>query len=310
MVSIETLDDAGIYRISDDLAMVQTVDVFPPPVHDPVAYGRIVAANAMSDVWAMGGEAKTALNILSYPPAMITEDVIGLIIQGACEKMHEANVDLMGGHTQQGESIFFGLSVTGFVHPDKVLTNASAKPGDSLILTKPLGSGILTAAFQTEGLPGPVYTTLVETMERLNKSACETAVKYDVHSMTDVTGYGLLGHAIEMAKGSGLQLAFDANALPIMEGCRERAEKHFGCASKTNRENVEPNCDIGADPELVDIASDAQTSGGLLIAVATEHADELVTALRECGDTSSVVVGEVRKLPEKLGGYDRFLRID
>ncbi|QVL29966.1 selenide, water dikinase SelD [Telmatocola sphagniphila] len=304
LVGTETHDDAGIYQLTDEIALVQTLDFFPPIVDDPFIYGQIAAANALSDVYAMGGEPKTVLNLVGYPDNTLGQfDWLGQILQGGAERCREAGAFIIGGHTVRDAEIKFGLSVTGVVHPQRYLTNAGAKPGDLLILTKPLGTGFVTTAAKKDSCPAAVLKAACDSMTQLNKVGKEAALAVGgVHSMTDITGFGLAGHGFEMADGSQVTLAFDVRKLPIITGILENKLTQFKTrASKTNFEYVESQIAFEGekDPILSEFLWDAQTSGGLLISVAPEKADLLRTRLREMGATFSAIIGEVKPKQEK-----------
>jgi len=297
LVGTETHDDAGVYQLTDDLAIVQTIDFFPPVVDDPYVYGQIAAANALSDVYAMGGEPKTVLNLIAYPDDELGgSDWIPRILSGGAERCTAAGAVILGGHSVRDKEIKFGLSVTGVVHPKKVLTNAGAKPGDKLVLTKPLGTGFVTTANKRSACPPETLRAACDSMVQLNAPGRDAAFAVGgVHSITDITGFGLCGHAYEMADGSHVTLVIDVNALPLLRGA-EQLTSYRTRASKTNREYVEPFMKLeGAiDPVRVEFLWDAQTSGGLLISVEAAKAEALVEEARKRGATRAVVVGEVR----------------
>lgn len=297
LVGTETHDDAGVYRLTDTIALVQTVDFFPPIVDDPFTYGQIAAANALSDVYAMGGTPKTALNLVGYPdnedPSL---EWLGEILRGGAERCVAAGVVIVGGHTVRDKEIKFGLSVTGVVHPEKVLTNASAKPGDQLVLTKPLGTGFATTALKNNDCPDTVLRAACAGMTALNAGAAAAMLEVGVHAATDVTGFGLAGHAYEMALGSGTSLTIRLSQLPLIPGVEALvAKKYFTRASKTNREYVAADLRVeeGADPVRLELIFDAQTSGGLLISVPADRAEMLVQQARERGAASACIIGEV-----------------
>ncbi|MBB6672675.1 selenide, water dikinase SelD [Cohnella nanjingensis] len=286
LVGLETSDDAGVYRLTDELAMVQTVDFFTPIVDDPYAFGQIAAANAISDIYAMGGKPLTVLNIVAFPIATLDKRILADILRGAADKVAEAGATLVGGHSIDDREPKFGLAVTGIVHPDKIRTNAGAKPGDRLILTKPIGVGILTTSIKKDELSPEEIRMATEVMAALNKRAAETMASYDVHACTDVTGFGLIGHALEMAKGSGVGIRLRERDVPILPRVRELAERGFvPGGTKNNYNHVK---DDVAFAETLDetsrlILCDAVTSGGLLIAVEAGQADALLRDLREAG---------------------------
>lgn len=295
IVGMDTMDDAGVFRISDTTALVQTIDFFSPVVGDPRTFGRIAAANSMSDIWAMGGQALTAMNLLCFPGGKLEVEVIEEIMTGSSEKLVEAGVVLVGGHTSEQDEVVFGLSVTGIIHPDQVKTNSRARVGDLLILTKPLGSGVLSTANKAAPLKAEIMGPLTASMERLNMYACNVLNKYDVSTMTDVTGFGLMGHSLAFAKSANVGLVFNAEDIPLFHGVMDYVEDFFPGGSAQNQNYVGENAYIDSDvnQNLADILFDAQTSGGLLAAVRADQAEEVVYALRECGDERTAVIGRV-----------------
>ena len=306
LVGFDKSDDAAVYRISDTLAIVQTVDFFPPIADDPYLFGQIAAANALSDVYAMGGEPKTALNLLCVPKAM-PDGAVQAILRGGYDKVYEAGAVIAGGHSILDEEPKYGLAVTGFVHPDRVLTNAGARPGDVLLFTKPLGIGVLTTAAKADLCPPEVLQTAYTLMTTLNKAARDCMVRYEVHACTDVTGFGFLGHAYEMAQGSGVRLEIDTGAVDILPEALEFAR--MGLLPEgmyRNRRYAEGAVDPGEVPLAVqDVLYDPQTAGGLLMAVAPGDADALYRDLQGAVP-SAQRVGVV--LPEIEGGKRITLR--
>jgi selenide,water dikinase len=295
LVGIDTSDDAGVYKLSDDLALVQTVDFFTPIVDDPYSFGQVAAANAISDIYAMGGRPLTALNIVAFPIRTLDKDVLADILRGAGDKMKEAGITLVGGHSIDDNEPKFGLAVTGLVHPEKIRTNAGAVPGDKLILTKPIGVGILTTSIKKDRLNDEEVARVTQVMATLNKAAAETMEPYEVHACTDVTGFGLIGHALEMAKGSGVGIRLIANDVPLLPRVRELAEEGFvPGGTKNNFAHVQGSVTF---PDTLDqigqwILCDAVTSGGLLISVAGDQADELLSKLKLAGVEASMI-GEI-----------------
>ncbi|MCC3371645.1 selenide, water dikinase SelD [Cohnella sp. REN36] len=286
LVGLETSDDAGVYRLTDEIAMVQTVDFFTPIVDDPYAFGQIAAANAISDIYAMGGRPLTVLNIVAFPISTLDKSILADILRGAADKVAEAGVTLVGGHSIDDKEPKFGLAVTGVVHPNRIRTNAGAKPGDRLILTKPIGIGILTTSIKKDELSPEEVRRATEVMATLNKRAAETMAPYDVHACTDVTGFGLIGHALEMAKGSGVGIRLRREDVPILPRVRELAERGFvPGGTKNNYNHVRADVDFAPLLDETDrlILCDAVTSGGLLIAVDPAQADALLRDLREAG---------------------------
>lgn len=305
LVGFDRSDDASVYRISDELALVQTVDFFPPIADDPYLFGQIAAANALSDVYAMGGEPKLCLNIMAVPESMPKEAVHDLL-RGGYDKVYEAGALITGGHSILDEEPKYGLAVTGFVHPDKMLTNSGAKPGDVLLFTKPLGTGVLTTAAKADMASPEAMALAQKLMTTLNKAARDAMVKYRVHACTDVTGFGLLGHGLELAQGSGVELEIDVGAVDFIPAAAELAK--MGILPEgmyRNRSFAEGSVDPGrAELWQQDLLYDPQTSGGLLIAVDPADAEAL---FRELKDTvpSAQRLGVVRKY---RGGKRIFLK--
>ena len=297
LVGFDKSDDASVYKVSDDLAIVQTVDFFPPIHDDPYTFGQIAAANALSDVYAMGGEPRLALNVMAVPKDMPSEAVHELL-RGGYEKAYEAGAIITGGHSILDDEPKYGLSVTGFVHPDRVLTNSGARPGDVLLLTKPLGIGILTTAAKVDMATPESAELAVRLMTTLNKGARDAMVKYRVHACTDVTGFSLMGHGLEMAQGSDVEMHIDVDAVDLIPEAVELAR--IGILPEgmyRNRSFAQPYVDPG-QVELArqDVLYDPQTSGGLLIAVDPADADALFAELREAVPSAQRIgtVGEYR----------------
>ena len=281
-------------------ALVQTVDFFTPIVDDPYTYGQIAAANSLSDVYAMGGRPLTALAIAAFPQDGLHTDDIARIFRGGFDKLREAGVALLGGHTVQDREIKFGYAVTGAVDPKRILTNAGAKPGDRLILTKPLGTGIVGTAIKFGRAPAEVIDRAVEQMRTLNKAAAEAIANVDgIHACTDITGFGLAGHASEMAAGSNATIEFNANALPVIDGVLPMIGQNTSGGMNTNRDHFGRGVEFGTNvsPELRDLVFDPQTSGGLLIAVSPESADRVAADLLERGIHACFVGSVVSRRP-------------
>lgn len=299
LVGYDKSDDASVYLLDENTALVQTTDFFPPIVDDPFLYGQIAAANAISDVYAMGGEPKLALNILCLPESM-TREMVQELLRGGYDKAYEAGAIITGGHTIHGAEPIYGLAVSGFVHPKRVLTNSGAKPGDVLLLTKPLGVGVLTTAAKA-GLAEPaVMDRIYRQMAALNRTARDIMVKYRVHSCTDVTGFSLMGHSFEMAQGSGMSLHIDSLSVPFHMEALEFADMGFiPAGAYRNRTYVEKGilkkCEIPR--ALEDIFFDPQTSGGLLIAVAEKDAKDCLAAL-QAEIPNAAQIGYVTELHE------------
>lgn len=291
IVGYDKSDDACVYVVDENTALVQTTDFFPPIVDDPYLFGQIAAANALSDVYAMGGEPRLALNILCLADRM-DKDTVQEILRGGYAKVYEAGAVIAGGHTIQGAEPIYGLAVTGFVHPGRVLTNAAARPGDVLILTKPLGVGILTTAAKADLVERPVLERLYAQMAALNKTARDIMVKYPVHSCTDVTGFALLGHSYEMAQGSGCSIRLDTAKIPYHPEAYEMAEMGFiPAGAYRNREYAGPGVKTGpgVTRAMEDICYDPQTSGGLLMALPREAAEPCLAELREAIPQAAVI---------------------
>ena len=276
-------DDAGVYRLSDDVAIVVTVDFFTPIVDDAYDYGRVAATNSLSDVYAMGGRPIVALNIAGFPENKIPPDVLGEIIRGGADVAREAGVSILGGHTVNDPEVKYGLAVVGVIDPRRVVRNAGARVGDVLVLTKAIGTGVLATALKQRALSPERIRVLVDSMTQLNRYAAETMMQYDPHACTDITGFGLLGHAHEMAEGSGVTVEITASSVPWLEGAREAAEQgHLTGGGSATRRFMKDKVRIASsvDETTTTLLFDPQTSGGLLIAVAPERADALVAALK------------------------------
>jgi selenide,water dikinase len=279
------------------LAIVQTIDFFPPVVNDPFIYGQIAAANALSDVYAMGGTPKTALNLVGYPDNQDPELTwLPDMIRGGEERFAAAGAIVIGGHTVRDSEIKFGYAVTGIIHPKRILTNASARPGDKLVLTKALGTGFVTTAHKAEQCPEELFEAACASMVQLNDIAKDAMLKAEAHAATDITGFGLAGHAYEMADGSRTTLVIELSRLPLLPGAEQIAHKPFVTrASGTNAAYVQPflRIDGKPDPVRLEFFYDAQTSGGLLISVAADKAEALVEDLCKRGAASACIIGEV-----------------
>lgn len=281
LVGFDKSDDASVYKISDELALVQTVDFFPPIADDPYLFGQIAATNALSDVYAMGGEPKLCLNIMAVPESMPREAVHD-ILRGGYDKVYEAGALITGGHSILDDEPKYGLAVTGFVRPDKMLTNSAARPGDVLVLTKPIGIGVLTSAGKADLLEQETVDFMNRMMTTLNRAARDIMVRHSVHACTDVTGFGLMGHGFEMAQGSDVELHIEIGGIDLIPEALEFARMGVLPAGMyRNRSFAEPAVDVGGTERAVqDLLFDPQTSGGLLMAVAAEDADALLAELR------------------------------
>ncbi len=294
LVGTETSDDAGVFRLRPDLAIVNTVDFFTPIVDDPYTFGQISAANSLSDVYAMGGEPKTCLNLVCFPKGKMDIKILGEILKGGADKVRESGAVIIGGHSIIDEEIKYGMAVTGVIHPDKIYRNVGVQEGDVLILTKPLGTGIITTALKKGKASQESVDEAVRSMTTLNATASRVMRNYAVHACSDVTGFGILGHGLGMARGSGVTLMIESAKLPLLNSAPRLAEKGYitgGC--KRNREFLEEKISIEKSIRegLIEVALDPQTSGGLLIAVAKRHASQLVEELKSSGIDAATEVG-------------------
>jgi selenide,water dikinase len=301
LVDIDTHDDAGVYKIRDNFALVQTTDFFPPVCSGAYDYGQIAAANALSDVYAMGGQVLTALNILMFP-ADLSMNILKDIIKGGQDKVVEAGGLIVGGHTITNEIPVYGLAVTGWVHPDQIITNDQAQVGDMLILTKPLGSGVIISAKKNDAVDENTYREAIDHMKQLNREAAAIMTKYGVKCATDITGFGLLGHALKMALGSEVSIKLQANHVPAMVHVMDLIEVGFiPGAGFRNLEFVDNQCSFSASLpyNLKMLLADAQTSGGIFMAVKPDKVEAILMELKDAGYNSSAIVGEVVKLSNK-----------
>ena len=299
----ETSDDAGVYRLTDDLAIIMTADFITPPVNDPYIYGQIAAANAISDVYAMGGQPVACLNLVSFPSNKLPPEVLHQIVAGALSKITEAGAVLAGGHSVEDDEPKFGLAVTGIVHPDKFWTNKGAQPGDVLILTKPLGSGVLFNANLKKWVSKAAMEACLSILITLNRTAAEVMSGFDIHAATDVTGFGLAGHGFEMAKASGVCLEVSIKDLPIMDEALMVYKKGMTTGVNAyNRQMVEQHLRLETDvsPWHEEIVFDPQTNGGLLVAVTESQGESLVNALHEKGVTAASIIGSVHELKARI----------
>ncbi len=296
MVGTGIPDDAGVYRLRPDLALVQTVDFFTPVVDDPYWFGQVAAANSLSDIYAMGATPLTALNLVAFPSCKLGPEVLRAILKGGCDKVAEAGALVLGGHSVEDDEPKYGLAVTGVVHPAEVVTNSGACPGDFLILTKPLGTGVMVTALKGGLLTPDEERKLAEVMALLNAPAAEAMRLVGVHACTDITGFGLLGHLREMAVNSGVDVEIELASLPLLPKAKKFAEEGLipGGAYR-NKEYLKDHVEIGGriSPAEEDLLYDPQTSGGLLIAVSGEKREQLLSALREKGVASPRAVGRV-----------------
>jgi selenide,water dikinase len=296
-VDASTLDDAGVYRLDSERALVQTVDFFTPILDDPESFGAVAAANSLSDVYAMGGRPLTALNILCFPDQKLSAAVLTAILRGGARVLAEAGVALLGGHSVSDPELKYGLAVTGLVDPRRIWTNARAQPGDALILTKPLGTGVLSTALKKGKLSAGALAAMTSSMLQLNREAAQAAAAFEIHACTDVTGCGLAGHGYEMATASAVALEIELQAVPLLADAlrwTERGMKTRG--DRLNRDYVQGRYRVEGRPPaaLVDLMFDPQTSGGLLFAVTAPSADRLLAALRDtAGAVHSSRIGRV-----------------
>lgn len=302
IVGYEHSDDAAVFRLDEEKALIQTLDFFTPVVDDPYTFGKIAAANSLSDIYAMGGYPIVAMNIVCFPNCLDMK-VLGEILRGGREKVDEAGALLVGGHSVEDNEPKYGLSVSGLVSPNKVLTNSGAKPGDALILTKPLGTGILNTAFKGGILEERHYQKAVEVMEHLNKYAAMTFSQFDIHAVTDVTGFGLIGHLVEMAKASNTTMQIDLSKVPVIDGVLEYAKMGIIPGGMyRNRDYFEKEVEIvnqDVDTSLLDVLYDPQTSGGLLISLPQKDSDRMIRALERYRSIAYELIGTVSEKQEK-----------
>jgi selenide,water dikinase len=298
---LEKADDAGVYKLTDDLAIVQTVDFFTPIVDDPYTFGQIAVANALSDVYAMGGKPLTALNIVCFPIKTLDISVLRDILRGGIDKMREAGVVLVGGHSVEDPELKYGLSVTGTVHPNRVLTKGGARPGDKLLLTKPIGTGIISTAVKGGMASDQVIKAVAQSMAALNKTASEVMLQVGVNACTDITGFGLLGHACEMIQDSRIGLRIHSASVPIFPETTELARMGMiPGGTYRNKEFRSKMVDsAGIADVMLDILFDPQTSGGLFVSVSADKANLLLARLNEAGVIDAAIVGEVVSHPEQ-----------
>jgi selenide,water dikinase len=301
LVSFGTADDAAVYRINDRQALVQTVDFFPPIVDDPYDFGRIAAANALSDIYAMGGRPLTALNIVCFPSGTMPAEILTSILKGATNKIEEAGAIIVGGHSIKDKELKYGIAATGLIDPNRIITNAHARIGDKLFLTKPLGTGLITTGIKNNIVSAELTALVTAQMAQLNKEASELMIRFEADAATDITGYGLLGHALEMAQASRVTIRIFSELLPLMPEVLQLAEAGMiPGGAKANREFVQEHAHIPdtIDENLVHVMYDPQTSGGLLIAVAEEKAERFDQDLKR-----QKIFGQIIGQVEKLGEY-------
>jgi len=306
LIGFNKADDAGVFRINDRQALVQTLDFFPPIVDDPYHFGRIAAANALSDVYAMGGKPLTALNIVAFPDGDLPASYLTEILRGGMEKVEEAGAVIVGGHSIKDEELKYGVSVTGIVDPNRIISNSGARAGDRLFLTKPLGTGLITTGIKRNVVPDDLVEIVVKTMAALNRPAAELMIRFRAHAATDITGYGLLGHAYEMANGSGVTITIESQRLPLLPRALELAEAGMiPGGAVANRDFLKDKVFISelVSENTVRVLFDPQTSGGLLIAIDGEQADEFEKELKAQGG-ESWMIGTV----ESPGDYPLIVR--
>src|SRR4030043_1115353 len=296
MVGYETADDAGVYKLTDELAIVQTLDFFPPIVNDPYQFGRIAAANSLSDVYAKGGRPLTAMNIVCFPSKDLPKEVLKEILRGGLEKIHEAGALLVGGKSVDDKELKYGLSVTGLIHPDRIITNSGSQVGDRLILTKPIGTGVITTAIKGKMASQSAVNTLIEVASTLNKKASEIMLKYGCHACTDITGFGLGGHLLEVARASKVDITIYVDKVPLLPGAKKYALRGLiPAGSYAIKHFCEKSVEIDTRIEtvLIDLIFDPQTSGGLVISLDTDVADDCLKELKDEGIKSAGIIGDI-----------------
>jgi len=299
-VGLETSDDAGVYQLNEEVALVQTVDFFTPIVDDPFTFGQIAVANALSDVYAMGGTPMTALNLVAFPIKTLSPSILKEILLGGLSKMEEAGVALVGGHTVEDPEVKYGLAVTGIVHPKKILTNAKAMPGDQLVLTKPLGTGIISTALKGGLASEEAVRKMVESMTALNRKASEWMKAFGAHACTDITGFGFIGHTLEMASASRVGIVIQSKEIPVFPEALDYARLGLiPGGAHSNRQFFSCRVEVGSNVSAlqIDLLYDPQTSGGLLISLPSGETERLVKILRKEGDIHSCILGEVVEGP-------------
>lgn len=297
LVGNEHFDDAGVFRLDEQTALVQTLDFFPPLVDDPFQFGQIAAANALSDVYAMGGVPLTAMNIVCFPDQELSTDILVEILRGGQERVVAAGAVVVGGHSVRDTEVKYGLSVTGRINPRHILTNSGARPGDRLVLTKPIGSGVLTTAAKRGAIPEEELSEAIDVMIHLNRGARDAAMAIGARAATDITGFGLIGHAFEMAEASGVTIEIEATAVPLMRQTMELARQGMLTrVHKATLAHVGPRLFSGdVDPTLVNVLGDAQTSGGLLLSVAPDRLEDLLAELRHQTTPCIATIGTIRE---------------
>jgi len=303
LVGFDTSDDAGVYKLTEEIAIINTADYITPPVNDPYIYGQIAAANSISDVYAMGGKPVTCLNLVNFPDGKLPTEHLHRIIEGALDKITESGAVLAGGHTVDDSEPKFGLAVTGIVHPEKIWRNVGALPGDELILTKPIGSGVLFNAKLKDKVSKNAFDSCIGNVTTLNKQAAEIFLSYDVHAATDITGFGLAGHGLEMAQGSDASLHINLDAVPVMDEAYKMYELGISTGvNKHNRAKVMPSIHFNdsAKTEKREILFDPQTSGGLLVSLPKDQAKEAIEKLHNTGLADAEIIGEAKEPDSKI----------
>lgn len=300
LVGLDTSDDAAVYKMNEDTALIQTLDFFTPMIDDPYIFGQIAASNSLSDVYAMGGKPLVAMNIVCFPSCH-DMNVLAEILKGGFDKVKESGALLVGGHTVDDKEPKYGLSVSGIVNPNKVLSNATAKVGDKLIITKPIGVGILNTAMKENLVSKEVSDKVIEVMIHLNKYAAKSFDSIDVNSVTDITGFGLLGHVLEMAKASDVSIEIESDKVPVLEGAIEMAKMGIIPGGMyRNKQYISKDVDIkSVECYMEDILYDPQTSGGLLISVKSDLAEELIKDMKNNGSIEAKIIGSVKQKSEK-----------
>lgn len=297
LVGLGTADDAGVYKVTEDIALIQTVDFFTPIVDDPFDFGRIAAANSLSDVYAMGGQPKTAMNIVAYPIKTLGKEILREVLAGGAATLREAGAVLLGGHSVEDEEFKYGLSVTGFVHPQKIWANQGLREGDLLILTKAIGTGVINTAIKGGLASNAIISSAIQTMAQLNKNAAQVMMDFSISACTDITGFGLLGHIAEMIDGASEHILLDMSTIPILPEAYNFAAMGLVPIGSHNNRAYRQDMVAGLndiDPVFRDILFDPQTSGGLLVGCKEEDAQKLLSRLRDVGIEDSAIIGQVQ----------------
>ena len=303
LVGFDTSDDAGVYKLTEEIAIINTADYITPPVNDPFIYGQIAAANSISDVYAMGGRPITCLNLVNFPDGKLPTEQLHRIIEGALDKITESGAVLAGGHTVEDSEPKFGLAVTGVVHPEEIWRNIGVRPGDALILTKPIGSGVIFNANLKGKVSEKAFNSCIQTVTTLNKQAAEIFLNYDVHAATDITGFGLAGHGLEMAQGSEASIHINLDEVPVMNEAYKMYELGVSTGvNKHNRAKTMPsmNFNESAKTEKREILFDPQTSGGLLVSIPQNQANEALNNLQSSGLIDAKIIGQAKEPDPKI----------